>query len=62
MKAVPIQRLRPPKATFEGQLHHRGATNTSAIFYSNKIEGDVSVAADECTYKCKYCVLIYSNN
>ncbi len=31
-------------------------------FYSNKIAGDSSVAADECTYKCKYCVLIYSNN
>ncbi len=31
-------------------------------FYSNKIAGDGSVAADECTYKCKYCVLIYSNN
>ncbi len=31
-------------------------------FILNKILGDGSVAADECTYKCKYCVLIYSNN
>ncbi len=31
-------------------------------FHSNKIAGDGSVVADEYTYKCKYCVLIYSNN
>ncbi len=30
--------------------------------YSSKIADDDSVAADEYTYECKYCVLIYSNS
>ncbi len=38
---------------------HRAPVKTGLLFKQNS---DGSVAADECTYKCKYCILIYSNN